>query len=414
MRRNMLAILKAERGRRNASILATLPVPHPIQSAFIHSPAMRKVIVAGRRGGKTTGVALMAVDKMMAGKRVLYAAPIHDQTDAFWDACKKFFAPGIESGAVTLRERKRTLEYKDGRITAKTAFYADNLRGDYADEMILEEWSYMDENAWTAVGAPMLLDNDGSATFIFTPNRKNHAHRTYLQAKADTTGRWACWHFTSHDNPHLSPAALAEISEDLSNDMYKQEILAEFLEGEGAVFRNIKACLHAPLVDLGGHTGHRIVIGVDWGKHKDFTAISAGCADCRVEIARDRFNQIDYAFQRGRLQVMTERWEDCVILPERNSIGEPIIEQLQRDGLLISKGPDGKPGFMTSAASKPQLIENLALAFERAEWSFQEDPVWTAELEAYERDYSAHTGRSQYAAPEGLHDDTVIARALMV
>lgn len=133
-----------------------------------------------------------------------------------------------------------------------------------------------------------------------------------------------------------------------------------------------------------------------------------------MEIARDRFNQIDYAFQRGRLQVMTERWEDCAILPERNSIGEPIIEQLQRDGLRISKGPDGKPGFMTSAASKPQLIENLALAFERAEWSFQDDPVWTAELEAYERDYSAHTGRSQYGAPEGLHDDTVIARALMV
>ena len=35
-------------------------------------------------------------------------------------------------------------------------------------------------------------------------------------------------------------------------------------------------------------------------------------------------------------------------------------------------------------------------------------------MEAYERKVSPVTGRSQYSAPEGLHDDTVIARALMV
>ena len=70
--------------------------------------------------------------------------------------------------------------------------------------------------------------------------------------------------------------------------------------------------------------------------------------------------------------------------------------------------------FQTTAQSKPPLIESLALALERAEWQFISDPVWTGELEAYERKVSPVTGRSQYSAPEGLHDDTVIARALMV
>jgi hypothetical protein len=60
------------------------------------------------------------------------------------------------------------------------------------------------------------------------------------------------------------------------------------------------------------------------------------------------------------------------------------------------------------------MIENLALALEREEWQFQNDPIWTGELEAYERKVSATTGRSTYSAPEGLHDDTVIARALMI
>jgi hypothetical protein len=70
--------------------------------------------------------------------------------------------------------------------------------------------------------------------------------------------------------------------------------------------------------------------------------------------------------------------------------------------------------FDTTASSKPQLIENMGLALEREEWQFQADPVWTGEMEAYERKVSAITGRSQYSAPEGLHDDTVIARALML
>ena len=40
--------------------------------------------------------------------------------------------------------------------------------------------------------------------------------------------------------------------------------------------------------------------------------------------------------------------------------------------------------------------------------------MWTAELEAYERTVSATTGRSSYSAPAGGHDDSVIARALML
>jgi hypothetical protein len=68
--------------------------------------------------------------------------------------------------------------------------------------------------------------------------------------------------------------------------------------------------------------------------------------------------------------------------------------------------------FETTATSKPPLIESLVLAFEREECQWQADPIWTGELEAYEAKYSATTGRPSYSAPEGLHDDTVIARAL--
>jgi hypothetical protein len=265
----------------------------------------------------------------------------------------------------------------------------------------------MKPETWTVVGAPMLLDADGDVIFAFTPNHRNHAFLLFQQAIVDKTGYWKTFHGTSYDNPHLKPRVIDRLKASMTEQMIRQEIMAEFLEGEGAVFRNIAACMNAPITKPDDHAGHELCAGVDWGKQQDFTAISVGCKTCRVEVARDQFNQIDYHVQRQRLEVLINRWHIRHALIELNAIGEPNFEELQRAGLPVF-------GFTTTAASKPPLIENLALALEKTEWQFQSDLVWTSELEAYERKVNAITGRSSYSAPEGMHDDTVMARALML
>jgi hypothetical protein len=93
------------------------------------------------------------------------------------------------------------------------------------------------------------------------------------------------------------------------------------------------------------------------------------------------------------------------IVAEENSIGGPNIEALREEGLPVI-------AFQTTATSKPPLIESLALAFERREIAILPDAVQLAELQAYERTVSRLTGRSSYNAPEGYHDDTVMALAL--
>ncbi|MFA4837064.1 MAG: hypothetical protein WC749_13470, partial [Dehalococcoidia bacterium] len=54
-----------------------------------------------------------------------------------------------------------------------------------------------------------------------------HAAKMFKAAQEDTSGRWQAFHFTSHDNPHISPVALKEITKDMSAMAYRQEILAE-------------------------------------------------------------------------------------------------------------------------------------------------------------------------------------------
>ena len=217
--------------------------PHSRQREFIESPAKRKIIRAGRRGGKTTGAAILAVEALRAGRRVLYATPTTEQLDAFWVAVKLSLAPMLDTGAL---EKNETLHLLGGprsraRIRAKTAWNADTLRGDYADLLILDEWQLMDEDAWDRVGAPMLLDNDGDAVFIYTPPslasrsaskalNPLHAMLMFRRAAADTSGRWAAFHFASRANPHISAQALSGIARDMTALAIRQEIEAEDVE----------------------------------------------------------------------------------------------------------------------------------------------------------------------------------------
>jgi len=384
-----------------------LPEPHPKQASIISSNAKRVVINAARRAGKTTVAAMVAVRKALGQRRVLLASTTQDQADASWDKCKEWLHPLIEAGLIEKNEQRRMLTtWHGGRIKVKTASDADTLRGDHADFLVLDECALLSADAWDKVGAPMLLDNDGDAWFISTPRRRNWFHTLYQKAVTDTTGRWQAWHFTSFDNPHLSREALADITRDLTEEAYRQEILAEFLEGEGSVFRNIPPCLTAPVnADPAAHVGHRMVMGVDWAQKNDYTALCVLCSTCRIEVALDRFNKIDWAFQRARLDALAKRWGVSFIQAEENSIGSPNIEALQREGLPVYP-------FTTTAASKPPLIQSLALCFERTECQWLDSPAATAELYAFESKVSATTQRVTYQAPEQLHDDTVIARAL--
>jgi len=311
---------------------------------------------------------------------------------------------GGRIGAEVRRVDRRVELPSGGWVQVRSADDPQSLRGEGLDLVVMDECAFISETAWTEAIRPALSDRLGGALFISTPRGRNWFWRHWVKGQDSEQDEWCSWQFPTGDNPYIDADEIEVAQATLPEMIFRQEYLAEFLEGEGAVFRNIAANLWAGGDEPGDHEGHRVLMGCDWAKSQDFTVLSVVCADCRKELALDRFNKIDYAFQRQRLMALAERWAVSYISAELNSIGEPIVEQLQRDGLPVH-------GFQTTATSKPPLIESLALALEREEVAWLDDAVATAELEAYERTVSA-AGRSSYSAPEGMHDDTVIARAL--
>lgn len=210
---------------------------HDKQQSIIDSTAKRIIVRAGRRGGKTVASAAKAVKAFQRGRRVLYLAPTADQCQRFWFEVKWALQDALDKKALSKNETEQWIEKPNtqNRIRAKTAWDADSARGDYADLLICDEFQLMDPAVWTQVGAPMLLDNDGDALFIYTPptiksqskaSDKRHASKLFKKAEADTTGRWAAFYFSSQDNPYISKDALGEIAGDMTRREYEQEILA--------------------------------------------------------------------------------------------------------------------------------------------------------------------------------------------
>ncbi len=219
-------------------------------------------------------MAIYAVQQFLQGRRVLYATPTQEQIDRFWFEVTGALAAPIEAGLYYKNETRHVIELPgtEQRIRAKTAWNADTLRGDYCDLLILDEYQLMDEDAWGLVGAPMMLDTNGDAVFIYTPpslhsrsvskaRDPQHAAKLFKRAAADTSGRWATFTFTSRDNPHLSSEALDDITVDMTELAYRQEILAEDVDDvPGALWK--RECLEA--TRLHEHpTLTRVVVAVD-------------------------------------------------------------------------------------------------------------------------------------------------------
>ena len=377
--------------------------PHRSQGIVHRDPTRFKVLAAGRRWGKTRLGVNECMDVASGGGRAWWVAPTYKLSEVGWRPLRKM---GAKLGVEVRKVDRQVVFPSGGWVQIRSADDPDSLRGEGLDFVVMDECAFMYEAAWTEAISPSLSDRKGRALFISTPKRRNWFWKVWTIGQSGDDPEWKSWRFPTEDNPYIDPAEIDAAKRRMPERTFRQEYLAEFIDNEGAVFRNIAACLYAVGDVPADHAGHETVMGVDWGKSEDYTVCSVGCRDCRREVALDRFHGIDYRLQRQRIQALAERWGVYDILAESNSMGEPNIEDMQYSGLPVR-------GFQTTASSKPPLIENLVLTFEREEMQFIDNPVATAELEAYEMKASANTGRPTYSAPEGLHDDTVIARALM-
>lgn len=378
----------------------TLPALHNGQRAIWDDPARFQVVAAGRRWGKSRLASLRCVVCALEGGRAWWVFPSYPMAAVGWRMLKRMV---VQLPGASMRENDRLIEVNGGMIQIRSADNPDSLRGESLDMLVMDECAFMAEAAWTEALRPTLSDRQGHALFISTPKGRNWFWRLWKAAELDDGVTWRAWHLPTTSNPHIPATEVDAARRQLPERIYLQEYEAQFIEDGAGVFRRVHEAATASPED-GATQGDEYVIGVDWGKHADFTALAVLNTGRRALVHLDRFNQIDYAVQVSRLKGLCGRFHPVAVIAESNSMGEPLVEQLQREGLPVQP-------FQTTNASKTVAIESLVLAFERGEISIVPDPVLLDELQSYEMQ-RLPSGLVRYTAPDGMHDDTVMALAL--
>lgn len=358
------------------SLTVVLPEPHGKQIEFLRSTAKRKVIRAGRRGGKTYGASIYAVEKFLEGKRVLYATPTQEQVDRFWYLVCESLREPIEAGIFYKNETKHLIELSgtEQRIRAKTAWNADTLRGDFADELILDEFQLMNEDTWGVVGAPMLMDNNGNAIFIYTPpslqsrsvtkaNDPQHAAKLFKKAAADTTGRWQAFHFSTYDNPYIDKAVIDDLANDMSSIAYRMEIMAEDIdEAPGALWK--RANIEKYRVDKSPEL-KRIVVAIDPSGSDKTTSDEAGVLVAGIDKNGDGYILEDLsgiyspnAWAHRAISAYYE-WDADRIVAEKNYGGDMV------ETVIRNMSPEVSYKDVTASRGKYLRAEPIAAFYER-------------------------------------------------
>lgn len=211
------------------------------QQEIVRSKARFKVVRSGRRSGKSTVAIEIMLFTALSKKNsnVFYISPNMKQSRAIiWEALKTRL-----NGVGKLNESRLEVELPTTDKGVSHIFLSgfearENFRGLRADLIIFDEVDTCVDFfiGWQEIFRPALIDTAGSAIFIGTPKKENPNLRR-LEKIAEKDIDYKAFHFTSLDNPFLPQEEKDKAKVELDFDTYRQEIMAEYLDNAGALFK---------------------------------------------------------------------------------------------------------------------------------------------------------------------------------
>ena len=212
----------------------------PPQSDIFQSPDRFRVVVAGRRFGKTFLSTAELLNKALSepDQNVWYVAPTYKAAkEIAWDMLTSQIP--IEYIDKT-NETALTINFKNGSsISLKGAEKPDNLRGRSLDFVVLDEFADMRKEAWFEVIRPSLSDRQGGALFIGTPKGRNHFYDLYGKGVDDDEG-WKSYQYTTIEGGNVPPDEIESARADLDERTFQQEYEAAFVSYSGVIYYGFK------------------------------------------------------------------------------------------------------------------------------------------------------------------------------
>lgn len=365
-------------------------------------------MIIHRKAGKTAlAINKLNIEAHLNPRKVFwYVAPTYKMAkEIVWRDPDMLFKYIPKELIDRTNETELVVYLKNGSIIAlKGADSPDSLRGPNPYGTVLDEFPLLNESIWNEIISPIVFANPKAwVWFIGTPKPTGafwHSFHDSRKGKKD----WYTKTLTVHDSKILSDEMLESAKENMTEEAFEQEYLCKWLDDEGVVFRGINRCILPFDYEEKYDSRVKYQFGVDLAMHVDWT-VQIGINKARHEVEFfDRYNQIDYNLQKARLEATLRRYGNATANVDATGVGEAVVQDLQSRGLNIN-------GVKFSAPMKKDLVMNLALMIEQGKLKFPNIPELVEELRIFGYEVTK-AGNITYSAPEGKHDDCVMALAL--
>lgn len=378
-------------------------IPSFIREAYMDTRPI-VFVKAGRRTGKTKNFVTWEIQELDTVKsdgqlkRGLWVDTTQSNIDKYID---RYFKPTLTRmnywRDCRWNQQKKILTLWNGNtIDFGSSERPELLEGFGYDVGVINEAGIVlkKPKLWDNTLYPML--KHAKVRGIGTPKGKNKFESLYRQ--------YPHYSFSAYDSPFWTKEEIEQAKATMTQEAFRQEILAEFIEGAGAVFRNIAQNIAGEIIE-NRVDGAKYAIAADIAKHQDFTVIMVGDVSTKQVVYHERFNQIDWGLQKSRIINVYNKFDCTNGIIDATGVGDAVFDDLRNEGLDLE-------GFKFTSTTKQELVSNLSVAMDNGDIHYPHIDTLIDELEMYAYEQRSN-GQFSYSAPEGFHDDEVMALALL-
>ena len=358
----------------------------------------------GRQSGKTyTAINIMLKFGLENNDNIIYwVSPTYSQAKKVFDETIQL----INNTPLMVHHHKTDLIItllSGTKLHFKSGERPDNLRGVTLDYLIMDESAFQRDEVWNEILKPATLVRGKKVLFISTPKGKNWFYTITQLGYVDS--QYKTIHATSYDSPYITKEELDEARNTLPEHIFRQEILAEFIDDGGEVFTNLNSS--ATILQYEPYNpNEKYYAGLDFGRTNDYSVLTI--LNSKGDVVKHyRKRQQSWELIVSEITTILQQYKPATYA-EINGVGDPVFE------LIKKKYPAVQP-FLTTNETKSNIIEELIISFNEGKIRIPTDTLnkdLYRELSVFTYEYSTATRKVKYGAPSGFNDDCVISLAL--
>jgi phage FluMu gp28-like protein len=363
-------------------------------------------ITTGRQWGKSMLAQNMLLKWTLSTPNSVsfWVSPIYSQAKKVFDEMVKALKP---TRLISNTNRSEVwIRFNNGSIIHfKSGEKYDNLRGYTLDYLVMDEAAFQKDEVWNEILRPATLVRGKKILFISTPKGNNFFKTLYNRGLSEDYPDYISLKYTSYDTPFITEIEISDAQITLPDDIFRQEIMAEFIDDGGSVFKNYQ---YSQITNkwIEPNSNDRYWAGIDLGRQNDYTVITIINNHNQIcYIHRERRNNW-YNIVDTLVQIL--RKYNAKALIEVNSVGDVIFDQIKRQYNKIEP-------FTTTTNSKREIIENLIVQINDQSLILPTKELFEpldTELRVFTFEYSPKTRNIRYSSPPGFHDDCIMSLAI--